>query len=566
MSRNFRIDFEKAVDDKTPQEELVYTAYRSNSPIQTVADLESATSITQATDVDTFTVEIPDEDQYLNITVKDKAENVALYEQVFVEDTTPVLLAPDSAPTITSTTPTQTEVSVGFTAVDGATSYQYRFGSAPAELITSNPFTVDGLDPNTNYTIQVRGRNSAGNGPWSDPASFTTLQVDAPSTAPSITDFEWNLDSATITRSSVSGATGYEYRLNESIVSDVESTNPFIIEGLAQNTSYIVEVRAYNDGGEGPWSDSITFTTDSQVVDQPVITSVGNTNDPVEIAFEEVDFADSYDYNINGTTFDVPSNPFSISLDEGQEYNLRIRGTNQYGNGDWSETTTFITDYTPPVVGNNGAASVSDVTDSGFNYNFEKATDNVTAQNLLVYKLFSALSAEDLTLENIQNQTLEDEGTDVSQLTVSDKSAGEFITARALVEDQAGNIALYDIVEVQLDNPELALFTVSPQEIEMDQDESRTVNVEIEGIDGASEKVFITSLNTDIATVSVAELTGSGSFTINSVIGDGGFVQVEVETEFKDDFGTQKKVIDVFVDEYEDIEDSESVEQQFETA
>ena len=66
MSRNFQIDFVKATDDKTPQAELIYTAYRSTSPIVSLADIENATSITQSTgeslETTPLTVQIPDED------------------------------------------------------------------------------------------------------------------------------------------------------------------------------------------------------------------------------------------------------------------------------------------------------------------------------------------------------------------------------------------------------------------------------------------------------------------------------------------------------------------------
>jgi len=55
--------------------------------------------------------------------------------------------------------------------------------------------------------------------------------------------------------------TGFDYRLDGGSPVDIFTTNPFVISSLAPDTSFTVEVRAYNLDGNGAWSTSFPFTT-----------------------------------------------------------------------------------------------------------------------------------------------------------------------------------------------------------------------------------------------------------------------------------------------------------------
>lgn len=87
--------------------------------------------------------------------------------------------APTTAPTVTATALSDTSVSVSFTSVTRATSYQYRYssnGGSTWSTVTAatSPFPLTGLTPSTTYVVQVRASNSGGAGPFSTSASVTT--------------------------------------------------------------------------------------------------------------------------------------------------------------------------------------------------------------------------------------------------------------------------------------------------------------------------------------------------------------------------------------------------------
>ncbi len=63
--------------------------------------------------------------------------------------------------------------------------------------------------------------------------------------------------------------TGFDYRLDGGSPVDIFTTNPFVISSLAPDTSFTVEVRAYNGDGDGAFSSSFPFTTDAIPVVSP---------------------------------------------------------------------------------------------------------------------------------------------------------------------------------------------------------------------------------------------------------------------------------------------------------
>lgn len=59
-------------------------------------------------------------------------------------------------------------------------------------------------------------------------------------------------------------ASGYKYRINGGSVVDSGTTNPIPLSGLTADTTYTVEILAYNATGDAVvWSDAVNFTTGS---------------------------------------------------------------------------------------------------------------------------------------------------------------------------------------------------------------------------------------------------------------------------------------------------------------
>lgn len=167
---------------------------------------------------------------------------------------------PAGTVTLGSVTKTSTTISVPFTySASDQTGFQYRLnGGAPAS--TASPLSLSGLTPSTAYTVEVRAINSFGNGAWSAVGNITT---NAPEVAPAGVPV-MALSSVTNAGATVSwtyggsDATGFEYRLNGGTAQ--VGTSPLVLSGLAQGSTYSVEVRAKNAYGVGAWCAAQQFT------------------------------------------------------------------------------------------------------------------------------------------------------------------------------------------------------------------------------------------------------------------------------------------------------------------
>ncbi len=136
-------------------------------------------------------------------------------------------------------------------------------------------YEASGLTDGKSFTWKVRGLNDDGEGPWTEERSFSVVpaapedvvdllypQDDASKMTESIV-FEWKL---------IAGADKYHFRLKKEdtgamVIDDgnIESKGSKIfyeVNGLEPNTKYIWQVRGLNAGGEGPWSNEYSFTTD----------------------------------------------------------------------------------------------------------------------------------------------------------------------------------------------------------------------------------------------------------------------------------------------------------------
>lgn len=443
-------------------------------------------------------------------------------------------VVPGTAPEITSLETTNTEIEFSFTSLDKVDGYEYSLNGGEPVEISESPHTITGVSPGATGQLRVRGFNPAGPGPWSDGVSYEMKQ--APQTAPEITEFDLLAFEAVAERSDIDNVDGYQYRIVIGTNFNIGMVNPFAIPDLQPETTYNLEVRGYNEWGNGPWSDPVEFTT--RAIIDPIVTFTEPLEDVPQGTFTvagtiEADFdIVALDYRIDEGTW--------VSLDAGDEFSFEVTENDpgetiiEVRAEDSSERITTeplavtVIDVTPPVVGNNGITEIVTLTDSEAVIGFTKATDNVSPQTALVYKLFTG-SPELLVLETIETQTLQDEGTDVSQLSISG-FAGESFDFRVSVEDEFGNKALYDIGSVLLLSPEINSITVLDGEaevtqIEGDTDDSDTLGWEVDAFETTpeQEEVTVESSDTDVVTISNVDqenktftytLIGSGTATI----------------------------------------------------
>ena len=285
---------------------------------------------------------------------------------------------PPDAPSVLDFTPDDGEITASWTAPNNRgseitgydvewtlaadTGFDNTVGSAE---VTDTTHTITGLSNGTAYAVRVRAVNSVGTGGWSDAATVILLGVpDAPSglllepgdgeivaswTAPDdrgneITgyDVEWTLATDTAFGNPVGSAA----------VTDTTH----IIAGLNNGTEYAVRVRAVNDEGEGDWATaSTTPGAVPAAPDTPTLTP-GDGKIAVEwlapddrgsaITGYDVQYCDTSTgcdadeaWTDAGHTGTDASHTVS-GLTNGIEYSVRVRASNEVGEGGWSVATS----------------------------------------------------------------------------------------------------------------------------------------------------------------------------------------------------------------------------------
>ena len=110
----------------------------------------------------------------------------------------------------------------------------------------------------------------------------------------------------------------------------------------------------------------------------------------------------------------------------------------------------FSTDFIPPVPGDNGTITTAAVTTTSLTLNWTKATDDVTAQANLSYRVYYATSNNIDTVSNIKaNGTpLNDYTQDINSFDVSGLSPSTLYYFNIIVKDEGGNEAAYTMQSV----------------------------------------------------------------------------------------------------------------------
>ena len=233
----------------------------------------------------------------------------------------PLVTAPGQVTGLTAT-PTDTQVTLSWTAVAGATSYRvYRGTTAGTRTAltsaTTNSFTDTGLTNSATYFYTVSAINAGGEGAQSNVTSATPM-LPPPGQVTGLTATPGNARVA-LSWTAVAGATSYRvYRgptagtwtaiTNAAGDSGLEAdptTNSFSDTGRTIGTRYYYTVSAINAGGEGMQSDETSATPILDADDDYVADSddVDDDNDGL-IEIRNLDMLDNIRHNLAGTTYD----------------------------------------------------------------------------------------------------------------------------------------------------------------------------------------------------------------------------------------------------------------------
>lgn len=171
---------------------------------------------------------------------------------------------PPNVPTSVVATPDYESIDLTWAAPSGGTtpdSYQVRIdGGSP--VTATSPHTFTGLVPGTTHTVEVRAVTAGVGSSSYVGATVDTLTVPAPEdlavadTGPTSLTLTWAAPAAGPT------PTGYEVRVDGGTPTDVGNVLTYEVTGLASETSYLVEVRAYGAAWFSEWA-SVTGETES---------------------------------------------------------------------------------------------------------------------------------------------------------------------------------------------------------------------------------------------------------------------------------------------------------------
>ncbi len=179
------------------------------------------------------------------------------------------------------------QVTVSWTAVTGASSYNVYWSATPGVTIANgskisgitSPFVKSGLSAGTAYYFIVTSANSVGESAASPQAQATTNAAPpAVSAAPTGISATGGANQVSLSWSAVSGASAYNiYWSTASGVTTTTGTkitsakNSYVQTGLAAGTTYYYIITAVNSAGESPASVRATATTNAPVSKQQAL-------------------------------------------------------------------------------------------------------------------------------------------------------------------------------------------------------------------------------------------------------------------------------------------------------
>ena len=225
----------------------------------------------------------------------------------------------------------------------------------------------------------------------------------------------------------------------------------------------------------------------------------------------------------------------TVEADANTEYEVYVRVKDEAGNyADYNKETFKTLSSPPPVPGNGGKLTVTDVTSNGFTVSWEKATDVETPQKNLIYKVYCKKSK--FFVPQFMPADLKATLTDKASYTITGLGGGITIINPALdkgydvnveVIDEAGSSAWYNEENVKLAPATVAVtgVTVAPAALTLEVGQTGALTATVAPATATNKAVTWTSSAPAIATVDASGTVkgiAPGTATITVKTADGG--------------------------------------------
>ena len=219
--------------------------------------------------------------------------------------------------------------------VSEAESYEIEINNK-TKVVTKEPiFKHTNLFSNKSYAYKIRAVNSGGVSEWSETITSFTGEL----TAPINLEFSVTNKQIIISWNPVAEAVYYDVWIDGNIMNNGSSTQ-YTHLNLNPTTQYTYKVRALNSQGSGLWSQ--TYTVKTLLLDTPTNIKTTGTSDSVYLNWDRVDYATSYEIEIDEGTIITTETTNYINDDLTQEsvHTYRIRAKNSEGISAWSDIVT----------------------------------------------------------------------------------------------------------------------------------------------------------------------------------------------------------------------------------
>jgi len=226
-----------------------------------------------------------------------------------IEVTSTPLKVSLSAPADDSTN-APTDITFIWNDVRGAETFQFQMAAnssfntlrVDSTGIDTTTLSLENLEYDTQFYWRVRGVNGNDNGPWSDPFTFSSRVMtpqkplllspeDQATAVPLDVTLEWEQDEVA---DSYTIQLSLENAFTTNIMDTVVTQNNVTAAGLERDQTYFWRVQAENTTGLSPYSDTLSFTTESgdPFVDHSIPDTTAREDSLFEFVFADSAFAD----------------------------------------------------------------------------------------------------------------------------------------------------------------------------------------------------------------------------------------------------------------------------------
>lgn len=219
-----------------------------------------------------------------------------------------------------------------------------QLSNTPQRIALNNKsITIQGLEANTRYNVKARAYNEE-----QIATSQNTLNVYTKPQAPSELMGTPMQESIHLQWQGIEGVQGYVLELNQNKI-QLGNVTSYTHTGLSPETTHSYRIAAYNQGGEGAFSETVNITTLPYPPAQPNVPTYTLGKEEIALQWQAVPGATSYELEVNGEIISLTStNYLHKGLTPESTHTYRLRAVNAGGASSFTPLLTLTTYPYPP--------------------------------------------------------------------------------------------------------------------------------------------------------------------------------------------------------------------------